>query len=106
MFIIIYIIFILLLVYKIIKINDEINAKNEIIDFLKKDAIKNIKNNLELSEQKYIISDLNNKLKKEIEVKNKLKKIFKRKKIMKTSSEVFQDGNQQNYFRFRRSYSF
>ena len=39
--------------------------------------------------KKYIISDLNNKLKKEIEVKNKLKKIFKRKKIIKISSEVF-----------------
>ena len=73
---------------------------------MKKDAIKNIKNNLELSEQKYIISDLNNKLKKEIEVKNKLKKIFKRKKIMKTSSEVFQDGNQIKFSKLKRHNSF
>jgi len=100
--IIIIIIIIIILIYKIIIINDEIEAKNNIIEYLKKDAIQNIKNNLELSDQKYIINDLNNKLKKEIEIKKKLKKIFKIKKITKTNSEIFKIDIKT---KLKRSYS-
>jgi len=84
------IVIIIILIYKIIIINNKIQEKNNIIEYLKKDAIKNIKNNLELQEKAYIINDLNNKLKKEIEIKKKLTKIFKRKKITKTNSELFE----------------
>ena len=96
------IIIIIILIYRIIIINDEIEAKNNIIEYLKKDAIQNIKNNLELSDQKYIINDLNNKLKKEIEIKKKLKKIFKIKKITKTNSEIFEIAIKT---KLKRSYS-
>lgn len=88
------IIIILILIYELIKIHDEINAKLEIIDYLKKDAIQNIKNNLELKDKQYVILDLNNKLKKEIEVKNKLNKFIKRKHmILKSTSEIFQKSH-------------
>jgi hypothetical protein len=99
---IIILIIIIILIHKIIIIYDEIEAKNNIIEYLKKDAIQNIKNNLELSDQKYIINDLNNKLKKEIEIKKKLKKFFKIKKITKTNSEIFEIKIKK---KLKRSYS-
>jgi hypothetical protein len=47
-----------------LRISNEIDAKNEIISYLKKEVIQNIKNNLELNDKKYVILNLNNKLKK------------------------------------------
>ena len=57
----------LILIYEMFKISNEIDKKNEIISYLKNEVIQYIKNNLELNDKKYIIFDLNNKLKKEIE---------------------------------------
>lgn len=87
-----------------LRISNEIDAKNEIISYLKKEVIQNIKNNLELNDKKYVILNLNNKLKKEIESKNKLKKLFSRKEmISKSKSEIF---NKYKYpCKLKRCYS-
>jgi hypothetical protein len=57
-------IIILILIHEILKISNEIDKKNEIISYLKKEVIQNIQNNLELNDKKYVILNLNNKLKK------------------------------------------
>lgn len=54
----------LISIYEMLRISNEIDAKNEIISYLKKEVIQNIKNNLELNDKKYVILNLNNKLKK------------------------------------------
>jgi hypothetical protein len=88
-----------------IKIN-EINAKNEIISYLKKEVIQNIKNNLELNDKKYIILNLHNKLKKEIEIKNKLKRLFTRKEMILTSkSEIFKQTKYKYPCKLKRCHS-
>ena len=99
-------IIILILIHEILKISNEIDKKNEIIFYLKNEVIQNIKNNLELNDKKYIIFDLNNKLKKEIESKNKLKRLFSRKEmISKSNSEIFNKIRYKYPCKLKRSYS-
>jgi hypothetical protein len=99
-------IIILILIHEIFKISNEIDKKNEIISYLKNEVIQNIKNNLELNDKKYIIFDLNNKLKKEIESKNKLKRLFSRKEmISKSNSEIFKKSKYKYPCKLKRSYS-
>lgn len=106
MIILIVSIIILILIHEIFKISNEIDVKNEIISYLKKEVIQNIKNNLELNDKKYIIFDLNNKLKKEIESKNKLKRLFTRKEmISKSKSEIFKKIRYKYPCKFKRCYS-
>lgn len=106
MIILIVSIIILILIHEIFKISNEINAKNEIISYLKNEVIQNIKNNLELNDKKYIIFNLNNKLKKEIESKNKLKKLFTRKEMISTSkSEIFNKTKYKYPCKLKRCYS-
>lgn len=106
MIILIVSIIILILIHEIFKISNEINAKNEIISYLKKEVIQNIKNNLELNDKKYIIFDLHNKLKKEIESKNKLKRLFTRKEMISTSkSEIFNKTKYKYPCKLKRCYS-
>jgi hypothetical protein len=96
----------LILIYEMFKISNEINAKNEIISYLKKEVIQNIKNNLELNDKKYIIFNLNNKLKKEIEIKNKLNRLLIRNEmISKSKSEIFKKSNYKYPCKLKRSYS-
>jgi len=96
----------LILIYEMFKISNEINAKNEIISYLKKEVIQNIKNNLELNDKKYIIFNLNNKLKKEIEIKNKLNRLLIRNEmISKSKSEIFKKSKYKYPCKLKRSYS-
>jgi len=99
-------ILILILIHEMLKISNEIDAKNEIISYLKNEVIQNIKNNLELNDKKYIIFDLHNKLKKEIESKNKLKRLFSRKKMISVSkSEIFNKSKYKYPCKLKRCYS-
>jgi hypothetical protein len=96
----------LILIHEMFKINNEIDAKNEIISYLKKEVIQNIKNNLELNDKKYIILNLHNKLKKEIEIKNKLKRLFTRKEMILTSkSEIFKQTKYKYPCKLKRCHS-
>jgi len=96
----------LILIYEMFKISNEINKKNEIICYLKKEVIQNIKNNLELNDKKYVILNLNNKLKKEIESKNKLNRLLIRNEMISTSkSEIFKKSNYKYPCKLKRSYS-
>ncbi len=94
-------IIIIILIHEFIRISNELDVKNEIINYLKKEAIQNIKNNLELNDQKYLILNLNNKLKKEKKDKNDLKKLFKRKSI----SEIFKINDYKPRYKFKRCFS-
>jgi|LakMenE18May11ns_1017448.scaffolds.fasta_scaffold9304258_2 hypothetical protein len=96
----------LILIYEMLRISNEIDEKNEIISYLKKEVIQNIKNNLELNDKKYVILNLNNKLKKEIESKNKLKRLFTRNEmISKSKSEIFKKSKYKYPCKLKRCYS-